>query len=205
DKGPGTGGMGSYSLADGLLPFLDKATYDHACQIVQDTLEFLAGEGRQFSGCMNAGFFATAEGPKVIEFNSRFGDPEGLNIMTLFDGDWADVMEAMYHQSLNDALIPLARESSVVVYLVSPEYALGPGKQHRFEVDVDKASAMGVAVCFSAAVEEEPGHFITVGNSRAVAFAGRAPRLEAARTRVYAAVDLTVSGPLEKRSDIGEI
>ncbi|MCL5948184.1 MAG: hypothetical protein M1420_03355 [Actinobacteria bacterium] len=205
DRGPGTGGMGSYSQADGLLPFLDKSTYEHACQIVQDALECLAGEGRRFSGCVNAGFFATEEGPKVIEFNSRFGDPEGLNIMTLFEGDWIDVMGAMYHQSLNDGLVPMARESSIVVYLVSPEYALEPAGQHRFTLDVDKASAAGVQVCFSAAVEEGPGQFVTVGTSRAVAFAGRAPRLDAARTRVYNAIDLAVTGPLEKRGDIGKI
>jgi phosphoribosylamine--glycine ligase len=202
DTGPGTGGMGSYSMTGGLLPFLDKSTYEHACQITEDAIHYLARDGRHFTGCMNAGFFATEEGPKVIEFNSRFGDPEGLNIMTLFEGDWADVMYAMYHGELNDLLIPLARESSVVVYLVSPEYALRQGSPHQFSLDVDQASAAGVSVYFSSACEESPGQFVTVGTSRAVAFATRAPALTDAREKAYGVIGSVVDGPLEYRKDI---
>ncbi len=202
DSGPGTGGMGSYSMAGGLLPFLDKSTYEHACQITEDAIHYLVRSGRHFTGCMNAGFFATEEGPKVIEFNSRFGDPEGLNIMTLFEGDWVDVMYAMHHGKLNDLLIPLAGESSVVVYLVSPEYALKQGNPHHFSLDNGRASAAGVSVYFSSACEESPGQFVTVGTSRAVAFATCAPILADARERVYGVIESVVDGSLEYRKDI---
>ena len=92
DEGPGTGGMGSLSMAQAALPFMTEAHYRRACEIVELVIERLRAEGRHFSGVMNSGFFATAEGVKVIEFNARFGDPECMNIMSLFEGSWTEVM-----------------------------------------------------------------------------------------------------------------
>ena len=76
---------------------------------------------------MNSGFFATADGVKVIEFNARFGDPECMNIMSLFEGSWPAVMERLASGSLADGDVRLRDEASVVLYLVSPDYALRPG------------------------------------------------------------------------------
>ena len=92
--GPGTGGMGSLSMAE-----LDAAVHDHA-PLPAGLLDHQAGrssrlaqQGRHFTGIMNSGFFATAAGVKVIEFNARFGDPECMNIMSLFAGNWPEVMQ----------------------------------------------------------------------------------------------------------------
>ena len=95
DEGPGTGGMGSLSMAAPTLPFMTAAHYERACSIIERVIERLAAQGRHFTGVMNSGFFATADGVKVIEFNARFGDPECMNIMSLFRGNWPDVMERM--------------------------------------------------------------------------------------------------------------
>lgn len=152
DRGPGTGGMGSCTFPGGLLPFVGRAEYDQACAIVQGVIDYLADLGRPFSGCMNAGFFVTADGLKVIECNARFGDPEGINIMALLRGDWVSVMEAMVARRLSVADVPLADEASIVTYLVAPEYALGTSTGHRFSVDIEAARALGAEVLFSSAV-----------------------------------------------------
>src|SRR5438552_1722764 len=76
DEGPGTGGMGSLTVAGPILPFMTARHYEEACAIIAAVIERLAQEGRHFTGVMNSGFFATAEGVKVTEFNGRFGAPE---------------------------------------------------------------------------------------------------------------------------------
>ena len=76
DEGPGTGGMGSLSMPGLTLPFMTPAHYEQACSIIERIIALLTRQGRHFSGVMNSGFFATADGVKVIEFNARFGDPE---------------------------------------------------------------------------------------------------------------------------------
>ena len=108
DEGPGTGGMGSLALASNTLPFMSEAHYERACSIIELVIERLRADGRHFSGVMNSGFFATADGVKVIEFNARFGDPECMNIMSLFDGSWPHVMERICAGSLQAADVPLA-------------------------------------------------------------------------------------------------
>ena len=94
-------------------------------------IERLGALGRHFSGVMNSGFFATADGVKVIEFNARFGDPECMNIMSLFDGSWTEVMERIAAGELSEADVPLRDEASLVLYLVSPDYALRAGRPVR--------------------------------------------------------------------------
>ncbi|PZS16958.1 MAG: hypothetical protein DLM54_10355 [Acidimicrobiales bacterium] len=203
DTGPGTGGMGSCALPGGLLPFLSRESYDAACGIVRDVIAYLAETRRHFSGCLNAGFFADARGLRVIEFNARFGDPEGINIMSLVERGWTDALVAMADGSLSDDMIPMANRASVVTYLVAPEYALGISAGHRFSIDVDQVRAHGADVLFSAAVEREPGSYQTVGTSRAVAIVATEDTVESARSSVAGAIINCVSGDLEWRSDIG--
>ena len=109
DAGPGTGGMGSLSMAGSTLPFMTPAHYEQACSIIERVIERLAQQGRHFTGVMNSGFFATADGVKVIEFNARFGDPECMNIMSLFSGSWPDVMERISAGSLTPERCAAAR------------------------------------------------------------------------------------------------
>ncbi|HEY2216534.1 MAG TPA: hypothetical protein VGH21_03500, partial [Solirubrobacteraceae bacterium] len=123
DEGPGTGGMGSLSTERPILPFMTSAHYEQACSIIERVIARLGEEGRRFTGVMNSGFFATADGVQVIEFNARFGDPECMNIMSLFEGDWTHVMEQICAGTLTAADVPLSDDASLVLYLVSPEYA----------------------------------------------------------------------------------
>jgi len=203
DTGPGTGGMGSCALPGGLLPFVDQAGYDQACAIVQGVIDYLAEAGRPFSGCLNAGFFATADGLRVIECNARFGDPEGINIMGLLRGDWVSAMEAMVARRLTPADIPLADMASVVTYLVAPEYAIGSSAGHRFSLDVEAVRDVGAGVLFSSAVCDGPDAYQTVGTSRAVAVTAEAPSVEEARATVSKAIETGFVGDLQWRTDIG--
>jgi phosphoribosylamine--glycine ligase len=201
--------MGSLTLADGTLPFLSETQYRQACSIIGRVIERLGQLGRRFTGIMNSGFFATAGGVKVIEFNARFGDPECMNIMSLFDGSWPELMERLAAGSLRAQDVRLREEASVVLYLVSPEYALGrppagPATDgaYDFTLERERIEAAGCHVFFSSAVATGPGSYRTVGTSRAVALASTAPTLEQARVRV-AACAATVP-VLEWRRDVGD-
>jgi phosphoribosylamine---glycine ligase len=202
DEGPGTGGMGSLALPSETLPFMTNAHYERARTIIELVIERLRAEGRHFTGVMNSGFFATAEGVKVIEFNARFGDPECMNIMSLFDGGWTHVMQQICAGSLQPADVPLRREASVVLYLVSPDYALRAGGPYEFSLDAEDAAARGCEVFFSSAVGLGGGRFRTVGTSRAVALAATAATLEEARAAVAGAA--SVVPVLEWRHDVGD-
>ncbi len=93
DEGPGTGGMGSLSMPSPTLPFMTAAHYERGL-LDHRARDRAPGRARApLHGVMNSGFFATADGVKVIEFNARFGDPECMNIMSLFEGSWPEVME----------------------------------------------------------------------------------------------------------------
>jgi phosphoribosylamine--glycine ligase len=202
DEGPGTGGMGSLSMPTATLPFMTQAHYDEACSIVERVIVRLGEQGRHFSGVMNSGFFATADGVKVIEFNARFGDPECMNIMSLFDGNWPETMERIAAGALTREDVPLREEASVVLYLVSPDYALKAGPAREFSLERERIEADGCRVFFSSAVQTAPDAYRTVGTSRAVALVSTAPTLEQARMSVsQAAASVPV---LEWRADVGD-
>jgi len=209
DQGPGTGGMGSLSMAGRALPFMAAGHYEQACAIIERVIERLSQQGRHFSGVMNSGFFATADGVKVIEFNARFGDPECMNIMSLFDGSWPEVMARIAASGLSADDVRLREEASVVLYLVSPEYALGTppagpgaGGAYDFTLERERIEAAGCHVYFSSAVATAENSYRTVGTSRAVALASTAPTLEQARVRV--AESARTVPVLEWRRDVGD-
>jgi phosphoribosylamine--glycine ligase len=203
DQGPGTGGMGSLSLQSNALPFMTDAHYLEACSIIERVIERLGALGRRFNGVMNSGFFATADGVKVIEFNARFGDPECMNIMSLLDGSWPRVMERIAGGTLASQDVPLRPEASMVLYLVSPDYALRPGRTYDFTLERQRIEAGGCHMFFASAVQTGESSYRTVGTSRAVALATTAPTLEQARARVVEAAE-TVD-VLEWRRDIGQM
>jgi phosphoribosylamine--glycine ligase len=202
DEGPGTGGMGSLSLPTPTLPFMTAEHYEQACTIIQAVIERLGALGRHFSGVMNSGFFATAAGVKVIEFNARFGDPECMNIMSLLEGSWPEVMASIAAGRLRREQVRLREEASVVLYLVSPDYALRAGEPYEFTLDREAIEAQGGHVFFSSAVALGGERYRTVGTSRAVALAATAPALEQARARVAGWAERVPE--LEWRRDVGD-
>jgi phosphoribosylamine--glycine ligase len=201
DEGPGTGGMGSLSMPSPTLPFMEPSHYEQACSITERIIERLSDQGRHFSGVMNSGFFATADGVKVIEFNARFGDPECMNIMSLFEGSWSEAMQSISAGTLTAADVPLREGASVVLYLVSPDYAVRPGPPLDFTLEQSSIEQQGAHVFFSSAVRTGEDSFRTVGTSRALAIATTAPTLEQARVRVVRCAETVPQ--LEWRADVG--
>jgi phosphoribosylamine--glycine ligase len=207
DEGPGTGGMGSLSTERPILPFMTDAHYAEACSIVERVIARLTAEGRRFSGVMNSGFFATAAGVQVIEFNARFGDPECMNIMSLFKGNWPAVMERICAGELSAADVPLSSEASLVLYLVSPDYALPrpadtASEPYEFSLDVEAIERAGCSVFFSSAVQLDGDTYRTVGTSRAVALATTAPTLAEAHARIVERADQV--DVLQWRREVGD-
>ncbi len=202
DEGPGTGGMGSLTMPSTTLPFMTQAHYQAACSIIERVIARLGELGRHFTGVMNSGFFATAEGVKVIEFNARFGDPECMNIMALLDGSWTETMHQIVEGSLTADTVSLRKEASLVLYLVSPDYALRPGATYEFALDRERIEDDGCHVYFSSALALDQGRYRTLGTSRAVALATSAATLEQARSRVVACA--RTIPVLEWRSDVGD-
>ncbi len=202
DEGPGTGGMGSLSMATPTLPFMNAAHYEQACSIIELVIHTLAQQGRHFTGVMNSGFFATADGVKVIEFNARFGDPECMNIMSLFGGSWPAVMQSISAGRLSAGDVPLREEASLVLYLVSPDYALRSGPAYEFALERARIEAEGCQTFFSSAVQVGENAYSTVGTSRALALSTTAPTLEQARARVTACAACVPV--LEWRKDVGD-
>jgi phosphoribosylamine---glycine ligase len=207
DQGPGTGGMGSLSTEHSILPFMTSAHYEQACSIVERVIARLTAEGRRFNGVMNSGFFATDRGVQVIEFNARFGDPECMNIMSLLQGSWPAVMERICAGELAADDVPLSSHASLVLYLVSPDYALprAPGAEARtyeFSLDVEAIERAGCRVFFSSAVHVAGDTYRTVGTSRAVALATTAPTLSEAHARILARADSVEV--LQWRREVGD-
>jgi phosphoribosylamine---glycine ligase len=205
DEGPGTGGMGSLTMPGPTLPFMSSAHYTQACAIVKRVIERLAAEGRRFTGVMNSGFFATADGVRVIEFNARFGDPECMNIMSLLEGSWPHVMQRICDGELTREDVVLREDASLVLYLVSPDYALpssGAPTPYEFELDVAALEGEGCEVFFASAVRAGENAYRTLGTSRAVALVTTAPTLPAAHERVVACAETV--GTLQWRREVGD-
>jgi phosphoribosylamine---glycine ligase len=205
DEGPGTGGMGSLTMAAPTLPFMSAGHYEQACSIVERVIERLGAEGRRFTGVMNSGFFATADGVRVIEFNARFGDPECINIMSLLDGSWPEVMRRICAGELTREDVSLRERASLVLYLVSPDYALPSGRQptpYEFELDVAAIERDGCEAFFASSVQVGENAYRTVGTSRAVALATTAPTLPQAHERIVACAEAV--GTLQWRREVGD-
>ncbi len=123
DRGKNTGGMGAYAPAPCVTPSLLSTIEE---RIIVPTLRGMAEEGRAYTGCLYAGLMLTAEGPKVVEYNCRFGDPETQVVLPLYEGDLAELLGASASGSLEAPRTPYAaRGSAVCVVLASGGY---PGR-----------------------------------------------------------------------------
>ena len=199
DTGPNTGGMGAYAPAPVLTDDLQRRAMD---EIVTPTARALAAAGTPFSGVLYAGLMLTADGPKLIEYNVRFGDPECEAIMPLIEGDFAELLHAVATGRLSDVRPPrLSVQHSMTVIVAARGY---PG-----------AAASGGAIRAIDAAEQVEGVTVfhagtAVGDSGLVAKGGRVLAVTAvadsfanARARAYRAVDQIDFADGFHRRDIG--
>jgi phosphoribosylamine---glycine ligase len=202
DKGGNTGGMGSYSQRDHLLPFLSKSHRDAALEVMEKTVAALRAEGISYRGILYGGFMLTAQGPRLLEFNARFGDPEGVNVLTLYEeGNFAKLLLGVANGRVDPNLVRFRLRATVVKYLVPPGY----GDQARpggvLEVDDAAIEKAGSHVLYGS-VDQVGPDLVKLSTSRAVALVGEASAIHEASARVEAALAL-VKGEYYVRHDIG--
>ncbi len=165
DTGPNTGGMGTYTLANHLLPFLKASDVAEASAINEAVIAALFKEtGESYRGILYGGFMKTASGIKVIEFNARFGDPESLNLLALLKTDFTEICQAILRGNLANLPITFANQASVCKYLVPLGYPDAPEKGGMLDItQVKNQDAL-----YYASVESSGTHLKMLG-SRALA------------------------------------
>ncbi len=215
DKGPNTGGMGSYKSRGNLLPFMAAEDREKEVEIVNKIFNSLKkqGSGDELRGVpFYVAFIHTAEGPKILENNSRPGDPEIINILPLLKDDFVDVCFKMVEGNLPK--VEIERNASVVTYKVPPTYGgyvdIFPDKVGKDEVgspvklekayESERQFADGVRV-YTASMELRNSEVYAL-TSRAVAVVGIADAIEDARTLSIRSINAIEGGGLWSRSDI---
>jgi phosphoribosylamine--glycine ligase len=201
DTGPNTGGMGSYSMEDGLLPFMNQGDYDAAVDIMRKVMDTMRADGMEYRGTLYGQFMLTKDGPKVVEFNARFGDPEAMNVLTLVDSDFVRVCEGMASGGLSAADVRFKDKATVCKYVVPEGYGVKSAAGERIQLD-EKAIADEGAVLYYANVDERDGVVYTT-TSRSAGVVGMADSVEEAEAISERAIG-HISGRLFVRHDIGK-
>lgn len=198
DRGPNTGGMGVYSP----VPIVTDEELAVMKQVMVDTVAELAAEGIDYRGCLYGGFMLTPEGPKVLEFNARFGDPETQVILPRLKNDLVDVMLACAEQRLDEVELSWRDEWAVAVVLTSAGY---PGSYEKGKVitGIEDADALdGVTVYHAGTAVTDTGELVTSGG-RVLAVTALGDTFEAARDLAYAACEKIDFEGKTLRHDIG--
>ena len=183
DTGPNTGGMGAYSPA----PAMTDATVARVMEeIVQPTLDLMTKRGTPFRGVLFVGLMLTADGPKLIEYNVRFGDPECQCLMMRLDGDLLALMLDVAESRLAEARPSWRDEAALCVVMAARGY---PGAYRRGEAieDIAKAGALGGVEVFHAGTALKDGHLVSAGG-RVLGVTALGATIAAAQKRAYEAV-----------------
>lgn len=203
DLGPGTGGMGCFTSPDKKLPFMTDKDWQDCQHIMTKVIDNMRENDLLFNGVLNGGFFKTAEGIKFMEFNSRFGDPEALNILTLLQGSFAEILIAMFDKTLNQDKCQFMTQASVIKYLVAKEYPDPSPTALRFHINEQAIRDMGVNIYFASCVKIGDSQYETLKKSRVIALVATAAQVEEAAGLIDQAIDNHIDGELEYRRDIG--
>ncbi|HVL20191.1 MAG TPA: phosphoribosylamine--glycine ligase [Amaricoccus sp.] len=184
DTGPNTGGMGAYSPASIFTPAIERSVI---AEIVVPTVQALAEQGTPYSGILYAGLMLTAEGPKLIEYNARFGDPECQVLMMRLDSDLLELMAATAKGTLAEAAPPtFSRRAALTVVMAAKGYPGTPKKGGTIS-GIEEAEAKGAKV-FQAGTAARGARLVADGGRVLNVTAGGKTVLEAQRA-AYRAVD----------------
>ncbi|HDR4603796.1 TPA: phosphoribosylamine--glycine ligase [Bacillus cereus] len=193
DKGPNTGGMGAYSP----VPQISESAVQEAIEtVLHPTAKAMIQENRSFTGILYAGLILTNDGPKVIEFNARFGDPETEVVLPRLENDLVDVCNAVLDES--ELTLQWSEESVIGVVLASKGY---PEAYKKGEI-IKGLDALQDVIVFHAGTAMKHGDFVTNGG-RVLFVACKANSLQEAKDKVYKEIGKIESDGLFYRSDIG--
>jgi phosphoribosylamine--glycine ligase len=199
DTGPNTGGMGAYAPAPVLTSDIENRAME---EIVRPTVRALALAGRPFSGVLYAGLMLTSDGPKLIEYNVRFGDPECEAIMPLIDGDFAELLFAVATGKLRECEQPrLTGRHSMTVIVAAKGYPGTPASGGLIRELEAAEQVDGVAVFHAGTALGDEGLVATGG--RVLAVTAVADNFANARARAYRAIDQIDFADGFYRRDIG--
>lgn len=196
DEGPNTGGMGTYAPA----PVVTEALKQQIVrEVLQPAVEAMRKEGCLYKGCLYAGLMITAEGPKVVEFNARFGDPETQVVLPLLKTDLLTVLLACVNGTLADTPIEWAEEAAVCVVLAAGGY---PGWYQKGHVisGLEHAEQQG-ALIFHAGTASDKGSVVTAGG-RVLGVTAVGGSIAAAVDKVYGAIPEIQFSDMHYRRDI---
>ena len=198
DQGPNTGGMGAVSPATNLSVDVHKQIMH---DIILPTIAGMAAEGRRYQGVLYAGLMLTPAGPKVLEFNTRFGDPEAQVILTRMKSDLVPILQGVADGHLPETKIDWLKDSAVCVILASEGYPDSP--QTGKVIDGLPSVTDEDVVVFHAATTARDGKTVTVGG-RVLGVTALGASLELAIQRAYEAVPKVAFEGMNYRKDIGQ-
>src|SRR3990167_1730593 len=198
DKGPNTGGMGSYSDVNHSLPFLEEWDVQKALEINDAVLCALTNEVKdKYIGILYGSFIATRQGVYVIEFNARFGDPEAMNVLSILDSDFVAICEAMVMGNLSADLVTFKHQATVCKYVVPN----GSPDEPVERAPIDIAAVKNKACLYLSAVDQVDGKLLALG-SRTAAYVGVGNSISEAEEISEKEVR-GIGGDLFHREDIG--
>ncbi len=205
DTGPNTGGMGTYSDANHMLPFLTSDDVAQAHEITVQMMHALKKEtGNDYKGIMYGGFIAVKNGVRLIEYNARFGDPEALNVLPLLKTDFVDVCEHIIEGTLRDLTVEFEHKATVCKYIVPEGYPEKSKAGEKIVVSDEQPIAENngdrLVRFYSSIDQKDDGLYLST--SRAIAFTGVADTLAQAEAIAEKACS-SVDGPVFHRRDIG--
>ena len=195
DEGPITGGMGSYSCSNGLLPFVMREDYEKALETLKATVEAMRKEGTPYKGILYGQFMLSKDGPVLIEYNARFGDPEAINVLPLLRTSLLEIAEGIVDGNLRRA--EFEGKATVVKYLAPRGYPTNPVRGVKVEVDEEAVTKTGARLYY-ASIDEN----FTLLGSRAIAVVGIADSIEEAERIAESAVP-HIRRELFYRRDVG--
>jgi phosphoribosylamine--glycine ligase len=205
DRGPNTGGMGSYSCPDLSLPFVAAEDLSEARSINEQVVGALAREtGEPYRGVLYGGFMVTRSGVRLIEYNCRFGDPEAMNVLPLLEGDFVELCAAAARGRLGTAEQSWQRRATVCKYMVPRDYPDVAPTPARIDVPPELRHATGLRWFWAACQRQNGEVFLT--SSRSGAFVGIADTLEEAERiaeDAAQALEKHNEGVIRHRRDIG--
>lgn len=199
DQGLNTGGMGTFSPSPFYTPQVDAFCREH---IYQATVDAMAAEGRPFQGVIFFGLMLTPEGPKVLEYNARFGDPEAQVVLPRMKNDIIEVMEACVEGTLDQVDLQFEDNAAVCVVLASDGYPVSYEKGFPIH-GLERFEAEEGYYCFHAGTRQTEEGIVTNGG-RVLGITAKGSNLKEARANAYAAADWVTFDNKYMRHDIGK-
>ena len=198
DEGPNTGGMGAYAPVLELNDSLEQEIVD---TMVKPIVKAMAEEGYPYIGCLYTGLMLTEEGPKVVEFNARFGDPETQVILPLLQSDLGDIMYATATGQLEGMTLEWSKQYAACVILASKGYPQQPLTGRSVIGDIHTMDT--VSMVFHSGTAYERGHYVTQGG-RVLGVVGLGNTLEQSLEHAYERVSMIDFKGQQYRKDIGK-